>query len=292
LNNEVNSPAQAGFRAGVLGDVGAVAAASRALAAGAVVGVGFANFYALTARADEGTVRGVNLLKGRPVSQVGSIAVPPAGILDLWDLDRLPTGLNSHSAREIVDAFYNLGPFGFRGPARDGLPSHLTSDDNGTTTTQVIAPGYACPSNAFLQGCLTATGDEFLYITSANRSRHLTGADDSPAHWRAEGLQAEFGDQPGFCLLAHDDEDAARQRYPNHLTMSTTVLALHGTSYIPGDRRPHLSLDRHGSLHVDTVRAVLADLGFGLLLGPRATPRLTLRGYESGLGDPSPTGPT
>jgi hypothetical protein len=29
-----------------------------------------------------------------------------------------------------------------------------------------------------------------LYITSANRSRHLTGADEEPAHWRADGIAA------------------------------------------------------------------------------------------------------
>ena len=254
--------------------------AAGALAAGAVVGTAFANMYALVTRPDAETVRGVNLMKGRPPAQVGSITAPPSAVPELWDFSQLPPGLTRRSVLEVVDAFFGLGPFGFRGPAAAHVPTHLSSVDAGVRTAQVIAPGYACPSNQLFGRALQVTGEDFLYVTSANRSRHATGADDSPAHWRADGLAAEFGDRPGFVLLEHGNELAARQRYPRHLPMSTSVLSFHTVSLQPGDRRPHLTLERLGSLDVAEVRAVLTQLGFGLTLGPQANRRLGLRDYS------------
>jgi hypothetical protein len=54
---------------------------------------------------------------------------------------------------------------------------------------------------------------------------------------------------------------------------------------VPGDRRPHLVLERHGSLPVDAVRELVAEFGFGLVLGPRARTRLMLRDYSESLSD-------
>jgi hypothetical protein len=54
---------------------------------------------------------------------------------------------------------------------------------------------------------------------------------------------------------------------------------------VPGDPRPHLVLERHGSLPVEQVRQVLAEFGYGLVLGPRAATRLLLRDYSERLGD-------
>ncbi|HEY7814368.1 MAG TPA: hypothetical protein VIC62_14095 [Nakamurella sp.] len=260
--------------------------AARALDAGAIVGHAFANFYAITARADAATVRRVNLMKGRPPGQVGSITAPPAAIRDVWDFGELPSGLNRRRVLKLIDTFFTLGPFGFRGPAAGHIPAHLTFPDGPITTSQVIAPGYSCPANDFLSRSLRATGDDFLYITSANRSRHTTGADTPPptrhslAHWRADGLRAAFGDEPGFLIVEHPDESAARARYPRHLPMSTTILGFHRVEHVAGDPRPHLVLERHGSLPVDDVRAVLDDLGFGLVIGPRARTRLAPRDYS------------
>ena len=197
------------------------------LADGGTVAQAFANFYVITTRADEPIVRGVNRMKGRPPAQVGSITGPPSALPDVWDLDQLPDGLPKRTALSLLDVFFGLGPFGFRGPAAAGIPAHLTFPEGELSTAQVIAPGYACPSNEFLARALQVTGDDLLYITSANRSRHQTGADDSPAHFRAAGLRAEFGDQPGFVVVEHPDEDAARARYPQYLPMSTTILGLH-----------------------------------------------------------------
>jgi hypothetical protein len=278
-------PAPTRHRRWLINEPGDAARAAEALAGGAVVANAFGNFYVITTRADADTVRRVNVMKGRPPGQVGSITGPPNALADVWDLSALPDGLSRRTVLNLVDTFFSLGPFGFRGPAAPGLPPHLTFPEGEISTAQVIAPGYACPSNLFLSHALQATGDDLLYITSANRSRHLTGADDSPAHWRADGLQAEFGDESGFLIVEHEDEAAARARYPRYSPMSTTILGFHTVVRVPGDRRPHLVLDRHGSLPADDVREVLAGFGFGLVLGPKAQRRLLLRDYSLGLSD-------
>ncbi|HEY5882523.1 MAG TPA: hypothetical protein VIU11_26675, partial [Nakamurella sp.] len=59
----------------------------------------------------------------------------------------------------------------------------------------------------------------------------------------------------------------------------------HRVEHVPGDRRPHLVLERHGSLPVDDVRAVLDDLGFGLVIGPSAQARPALRDYSERMSD-------
>ena len=103
----------------------------------------------------------------------------------------------------------------------------------------------------------------------------------------AEGLRAEFGDQPGFVIVEHPDEEGARARYPQFLPMSTTILGLHTVVRRPDDPRPHLVLDRHGSLPASVVREVLAEFGYGLVLGPKAQTRLLLRDYSRGIADRS-----
>jgi hypothetical protein len=270
----------------VISDPAHVACVADALATqGAVVGHAFANFYVITTRGDADTVRRVNIMKGRPPGQVGSITGPPASLPEVWDLDQLPEPLSRRTALALVDAFYTRGPFGFRAPAASGVPGHLCEADDGVLTAQVIAPGYRCPSNAVLAAAERACGGDLLYITSANRSRHVTGAGDSPAHWRADGLRAEFGTEPGFVIIEHADEAQARATYPHYLPMSTTILGLHRVVEVPWDPRPHLVLERHGSLPVQIVRGLLGEFGLGLVLGPRARTRLMVRDYTQSLSD-------
>jgi hypothetical protein len=265
----------------VVTDPDDVEGAAHDLAAGGVVGQAFANFYVITSRADRRRVASVNVMKGRPPGQVGSITTAPSRIPDVWDWTKLPPRLSRRAVLGVVDTFYGLGPFGFRGPAAAHIPDHLTYPDAGVRTAQVIAPGYACPSNHFLVSAIEAADDDLLYITSANRSRHLTGADDTPAHWRADGLRAEFGHVPGFEILEHPDEAAARARYPGYLPMSTTLLGFHKLGDEPGDHRPQLVLERHGSMAADDVRTVLDSLGFGMVVSPNAQRRLLLRDYSA-----------
>jgi hypothetical protein len=160
------------------------------------------------------------------------------------DWSQLPAGLTRRRVLGLIDTLFELGPFGLRGPAAADVPAHLIQLDAGVRTAQVIAPGYACPSNDFLARSLDAVGDDILYITSANRSRHRTGADDEPAHWTAAGLRAEFGHEPAFRLLEHADEDAARRRYPGYALMSTTILAFHKTAGTSPRGRVRLLVER------------------------------------------------
>lgn len=254
---------------------------ARAIAAGAVVGHAFGNFYVITTRPDADVVRGVNLMKGRPVDQVGSLNTTRALIPTLYDWSKLPAGLTLETVTAIMNRLFGMGPFGFRGPAGAHIPDHLAAMDGPHRTTQVIAPGYACASNRLLERAMELLGVEFLYITSANRSRHLTGADDEPAHFTAEGLRAEFGHEPRFLVLEHRDEFAARAAYPGYAPMSTTLLAFHKLGASDEQGRPSLIVERHGSLPVDVLRPILAEFGFGLELGPKAVKRLALREYAN-----------
>ncbi|ROS23989.1 hypothetical protein [Cellulomonas sp. PhB150] len=247
--------------------------AAALLAAGMPVAHGFGSIYALTARGD--AVRQVNALKGRPLGQTGSVTAPAGRELDAFDLAALPAGVSPRLVQDVVDAFGEIGPFGFRGPAAAHLPAGLTAPDGTAPTVQVIVPGRACPSQLFLAEASSAVGHEPLSISSANRSRHVTGGLDAPVHWRADALRAELGD---VLVLEHGDEAAARARFPRHTTVSTTILGFHRVERAHG--RVHLVLERHGSLHADDVSGVLRLLGLGLRIGPRARVRLAPRVYE------------
>lgn len=259
-----------------------VAVAARALAGGAVVAVGFANVYALVARPDPATVRRVNLAKGRAVDQVGSITTAIGRIPGMFDWSRISPRLPVGRVRALMDALYGAGPFGFRGPAATRLPEHLTQVDSGLRTAQVIAPGLTCPSNAFFERALVETGSDHLYITSANRSRHLTGAPDEPAHWKAGALAADLAHLRDLVVLAHPDEAVARAAYPGYLTTSVTLLSFHAPVG-ELEEPPVLTVDRHGSLHVDDVRRAAVPLGLQVRLGATAGQRLRARAYAGAL---------
>jgi hypothetical protein len=255
-------------------------AAARAIADGAIVGHAFGNFYVITTRPDADTVRGVNVMKGRPADQVGSLTTSRARIPALFDWSRLPNGLERATVTALIDRLFEFGPFGFRGPAAARVPDHLAAWDGPIRTTQVIAPGYRCRSNLLLDRAMHVLRTDWLYVTSANRSRHQTGAEDEPAHFTAAGLVSEFGHEPRFVVLRHDNEAAARAAYPLHAPMSTTILAFHKLGEPTPDGRPRLIVERHGSLPLRVLEAIVAELGFGLQLGPKATHRLALRVYR------------
>ncbi|MFE3073828.1 hypothetical protein [Streptomyces sp. NPDC059247] len=266
----------------VMGDAEDVRGAAEALGRGCAVAHGFGNLYALTARADREVVERVNRMKGRPATQVGSVTTVRDRIRSLFDWPRLPAEIPRRQIQDLVDELFALGPFGFRGPAAAHVPPHLTAVQDGVPTVQLIGPGYRCPSNRFLAEALAGTGTGFLSVTSVNLSRHRTGTDHEPAHWRADGVAADFGHEPEVRLLAHEDEAAARLRHPHHATTSTTLLSFHHT---PGHGRsglPALTLERHGSLSADHTRAVAANHGFALVVPPRAAPRLAARSYPAG----------
>ena len=97
----------------------------------------------------------------------------------------------------LIDTFFGLGPFGFRGPAASHVPGPPDARRTpAIRTAQVIAPGYACPSNDFLALAAdrAATRPALHHlgqpVPAPDRRRRL------PAHWTAAGLRAEFGDEP------------------------------------------------------------------------------------------------
>lgn len=251
------------------------ARAARLLAEGRLVAHGFANLYALTARGD--AVQRLNSLKGRPQTQTGSLTAPSGRVLDAFDLARLPACLSPGLVADVVDALTAVGPFGFRGPAAAHVPPGLTATDGPTTTAQVIVPGEACPSQRFLAAAADAVPGGLLAITSANRSRYVTGEPDAPAHWRADGLRAELADAGDLVWLEHADEAAARARFARHTPVSTSVVALHRAERVHG--RLHLVLERQGSFAAAEVARVLAALSLGLAVAPSAAVRLAPRSY-------------
>ena len=99
------------------------ARAAAALAEGAVVGVAFGNIYALVSRPDRESVAALDLRKGRPADQVGSLTTERGAVTSAWDLARLPAGLDQASAQALVAALLDLGPFGFAAPPATPCPT-------------------------------------------------------------------------------------------------------------------------------------------------------------------------
>ena len=256
---------------------GDVAAAAASLATGALVGHPFANIYVLTTRPDAGTVRSVNLLAGRPPRQIGSVVSTPMRLPLLLDWTRLP--LAAHQVLGLLDALLGLGPIGVRGPASPAVPSHLAQVQAGIPTVQVLSPGHACPSTDFLARALHAAGSDLLAVTATGRGGQPAVAGEEPAHWRAAGLRADFGDVPDFLLLEHRDERQAQERYPAFAPVAPTVLSLPTVLSAGTGRRPRLVLERHGSLPADRAREVVDGFGFDLALRGHAWQPLSPRHY-------------
>jgi hypothetical protein len=172
--------------------------AARAVALGGIVVYPFGNLYVFSARPAESLVRYVNLVKGRPPEQTGSVVTTPERMAALFDWTRLPKGLDAAQVQTLIRGLGELGPFGVRGPAAPRLPDSLTADDNGVRTVQVVSPGASCPSNDLFAQVMESIPEDYLYGTSANRSRQVTGAEDEPVHYRLAPLQADFGRTDGF----------------------------------------------------------------------------------------------
>ncbi|GAA3395528.1 hypothetical protein [Streptomyces roseoviridis] len=255
----------------VLGDAAAVRRAAEDLEAGCAVVHGFAAIYALTARPDREVVARVHRMTGRPEGRPGGVTTVPDALPGLFDWTRLPAELPRRQVRALMEELYELGPFGFRGPAADRLPPHLTSGPDGMRAVQVIAPGRHCPSNGFLHAALDRTGAEYLFITSASRSRQLP-------HWRADEAARDFRHEPWVRILAHADESAARLRHPHHTPVTTSMISFDRSAGFGRAGLPALTLERQGSLSAEHIRSVAANHGFALVLapgarGPRPDPR-------------------
>ena len=250
------------------------AAAAGAIAAGDLVATAFGNFYALVSDPSPGPVRAANTAKGRPPGQVGSITLDAPRLLEMISWAHLTPAVAARlraAARALTDA----GPIGLRGPATPEVPPHLTQPQDGVPTVQVISPGAGCPANDLF--ARSAAG--FLHVTSANRSRHHTGATEEPAHWTAAGIAADFAHLDGFTVIAHRDEARARAAHPLHLPMSVTLLSVPLTA----GAEPVLTVQRHGSLHTDDVRRITAPYEVAVRVAPCAARRLPVRTYSAAM---------
>jgi hypothetical protein len=247
--------------------------AAEATAEGAALFYAFGNFCALAAKPDLTSVRAMNALKGRPLDQVGSVTTTPERVNRMFDWDRVRLPWSALVA--VMADLHALGPIGFRGPAVDTIPEHLTVTDDGVRTVQVISPGDACPSNALVGDVLDLTGEELLAITSANGSSHLSNQPEA-AHYSMRAIQREFGERPGVTLIGHRNERAVRRRYPKHLPCSTSIVAFHAGELV---------LERLGSLDAGVIEAVATRHGLPLTVA--ADERVLVRRYRRPLSSSS-----
>jgi tRNA A37 threonylcarbamoyladenosine synthetase subunit TsaC/SUA5/YrdC len=249
-------------------------AAARATAGGAALFYGFANFCALGALPDRPSALRINRLKGRPPQQAGSVTSDPARMQLAFDWSRLPRTMEPETLLALMTEFHALGPMGFRGPAASRVPDHLTVTDAGMRTAQHISPGVRCRSNALIREVLDLTGEDLLFITSANTSSHASQRIEA-AHCEMDEIRREFGHRRDVVMIGHDDETANRAFYPRHLPGSVSILSFHRD--VRENGRPALLLERHGSLGIDDIRAVAARHGFGLAIAPSAHARMPVR---------------
>jgi len=254
-------------------------AAARATAGGAALFYGFGNFCALAAMPDRPSVLRINRLKGRPPAQAGSVTSDPPRMALAFDWSRLPRDVEPEILISMMADFQALGPIGFRGPAAAGVPDHLTVTEGGMRTVQHISPGVRCRSNALVRETLDLTGENLLFITSANRSSHHSRQME-PAHYEMQAIAAEFGHRRDAVMIGHDDEVANRLSYPRHLPCSTSIVAFHRDVREAG--RPAIVLERHGSLGSRDAREVADRHGFGLVVAPSAHARLPVRWDTAG----------
>lgn len=275
--------------------------AGKTIAAGAAGFVEFGNFKALVFHPHEESMRSVNVNKGRKPDQVASLVTTREHIESIFDWDKLGPGMTKDDVVKMMDAFYTkseenphadfAGPFGFRGPAADHIPDHLTEIDpkTGKRLVQIILPNYECPSNDVVGAAITAMRDRdplmpnYLAITSANPSSTKTGRQE-PAHWLRRGLQEEFHKySPKFFIMGHEDQDREleeQNKYEHHATNSTTILDF---SRIERDEfgMPGVHMVRHGSLSDEKTKMMLASLGMTLHIDPEAPAASELREYPA-----------
>ena len=208
---------------------------------GAALFYGFGNFCALAALPDLESMQRINRLKGRPLAQAGSVTTDPARAHLVFDWDQLPDGLTRATVEAVMADFLALGPIGFRGPAAARVPEHLTVVDDGIRTAQLISPGLRCPSNELIGDILDRSGEDLLFITSANTSSNVSKQVEA-AHCEMRAIRAEFGHRPEAVLIGH----AERARGACHVPAPPAVLDLDRRvpPRRPGARAARLARDR------------------------------------------------
>lgn len=242
----------------------------------------FGNIYGLFGHPSKEVVSAVNVAKGRPADQVGSITTTEEYILKMFDLKTLPEGLDQNKIKSLIDAFNMLGPIGFVGPAAAHIPDHLVStvtrENQSLRVVQVITPGYNAPFNDFLRAVINHMGTDpnYLFATSANLSHHVTGQEE-PAHFRRKPLQQEFKGTNGVIMLAHPNENAMGVDYSAHEQSSTSIIRLDSLS-----PEGALIVRRHGSLAINKINEISQEaVGLPAVLAEEGLSRAPVRQYDS-----------
>ena len=128
-----------------IADLGDRRLAAEATAAGAALFYAFGNFCALAARPDLESLRAMNALKGRPLAQPGSVTTDPwrAPRVFAWD------GVDRARIEAVMEDFMAVGPIGFRGPAAEIVPDHLTVVDGDVRTAHMrwVAACASCTNS-------------------------------------------------------------------------------------------------------------------------------------------------
>lgn len=254
--------------------------AAKALSLRAPMIYHFGNFIAIASHPNKQAVQYVNSTKGRDKNQVGSITTTKKYLQELFDWSKVPKIIDKKKLLAFIDELGELGPFGFRGPATNKIPKHLSRVEDGINTVQIIMPGWKCPSNNLIEKILKTIKKKFLYATSPNLSHHLTGKKEESAHYRIHEIQKDFGDTPGYFIISQEHEDHIQEHYPNHEPMSTSIIAFH-KAIEDKDGNPCLTLERHGSLHVREITKIARRHGFVITKSETAKKRLLKKYYLS-----------
>lgn len=257
--------------------------AAEAVALGAIALELFGNFKAWIGHPHAAVVRLSNQIKGRPLDQTASFSTTrdrmhlpftTDRMYQPFDWKRLPKDLSRKTVERWMDYFFSEGPFGFLGPARESMPDHLVQSD----TTQIIAAGFACPSNALVEGILEIGRVNYVMITSVNVSSRTTGQEEPP-HYRGREMRRRFGNIPGIIMVDSPGEEEIRSGYPPFLLpTSVSILAFNRLAKVNG--RKAVVLERHGSSPIEHIREVVGQDGYEVVLGPKAQNRLLVRPYD------------
>jgi hypothetical protein len=231
-----------------LGDAADEELAAKALALGALACTPFGNVYALVAHADPIVVRHANQLLGLNADLPGSLTTVRERLPGVFDWSHEDRG----RVLQLADRLLDRGPVGFRGPGA----AHL-----GAETVQIVMAGRHCPSNRLVERCLQATGDDYLYAAFAQ-----------PApHYRLSGMQQDFGASAGVLMFAPRDAACMTQRYARYVPTAPTIVEL---------QAERLIVHQHGSLTVDDLREIAAEIGVRVDVDEAAQQGATLRRYE------------
>lgn len=183
--------------------------AATAVAFGTPVFHGSGAGYALTFHPDAEVVGAVRRGLGRPASWRPALLTTRGRVMDLVDAEALHPSPEEFLA--ALDERLAHGPVSLTVPAAPDVPAHLTTRCDGVATIELVVPGTACASVAFVEAALVRAGVTALATT---RPYATTAGTRGPVLDRIAAIQREFGRmRPGAVMLAHRSEWRARVRF-------------------------------------------------------------------------------